>query len=71
MSFSKEQISWGVLRISLGLVFFWAFIDKLFGLGFATTPEKSWLAGGSPTAGFLAGATKGPFKAIFAGLSGQ
>ncbi|HLD19250.1 MAG TPA: hypothetical protein VJB90_04540 [Candidatus Nanoarchaeia archaeon] len=71
MPLTKEQIAWGLLRISLGLTFFWAFIDKLFGLGFATKQANAWLAGGSPTAGFLTNATKGPFKEIFAGLSGQ
>jgi len=71
MPLSKEQIILGVLRISLGTIFFWAFIDKLFGLGIATKKEAAWFAGGSPTTGFLANATKGPFKAIFASLSGQ
>ncbi len=42
---------WGLLRISVGWIFFWAFIDKLFGLGFATASESSWLNGGSPTSG--------------------
>ena len=27
---------WGLTRISIGLVFLWAFFDKLFALGFAT-----------------------------------
>ncbi len=39
---------WGVTRIAIGFVFFWAFVDKLFGLGFATPSERSlalrWLA---------------------------
>lgn len=58
------------LRISLGFIFLWAFLDKLFGLGFATTAEKSWLAGGSPTSGFLGNAVTGPFAEIFHKLSG-
>ncbi len=60
-----------LLRIALGFELFWAFADKTFGLGFATTPEKSWLAGGSPTTGFLKGAVKGPFVDFYHGLSGQ
>lgn len=53
------------LRILLGSIFLWAFLDKVFGLGFATTAEKSWLAGTSPTAGFLKFGTQGPFAEIF------
>ncbi len=34
---------WAVLRLLMGWTFFWAFIDKLFGLGFATAAESSWL----------------------------
>ena len=30
-----------VLRISTGFVFLWAFFDKLFGWGFATTSKRS------------------------------
>lgn len=70
MQLTKEQIALGVLRILFGLLFFWAFIDKLFGLGFATTPDKSWLAGGSPTAGFLKAGVLGPFADIYHSLSG-
>lgn len=47
------------IRIALGWVFLWAFLDKTFGLGFATPSAKSWLNGGSPTNGFL-GSAKGP-----------
>jgi thiosulfate dehydrogenase [quinone] large subunit len=61
---------WATTRIALGVVFFWAFIDKLFGLGFATPGERSWLNGGSPTAGYLAG-VDGPFAGVFNTLSGQ
>lgn len=58
------------IRIAMALIFLWAFVDKLFGLGFATTPEKSWLAGVSPTTGFLSYATYGPFASIFKALAG-
>ncbi|MCY7396545.1 MAG: DoxX family membrane protein [Nocardioides sp.] len=61
---------WGVTRITLGLVFFWAFVDKLFGLGFATPSERSWLSGGSPTAGFLGG-VEGPFSGVYTAIAGQ
>ncbi len=58
------------LRISMTLIFLWAFFDKLFGLGFATTVDKAWIAGGSPTTGFLMYATKGPFAGFFQSLAG-
>lgn len=58
-------------RVSLGWIFLWAYLDKLFGLGFATKPEASWLAGGSPTSGFLGRGTSGPFAGVFQALAGQ
>ena len=61
---------WISLRIVLGLTFLWAFFDKLFGLGFATSPDKSWLLGNSPTFGFLSN-TKGIFSTLFQGLAGS
>lgn len=67
---NKTSYVWGLLRLTMGLVFFWAFIDKLFGLGFATTPEKAWLAGGSPTSGFLQFAVHGPFADFYHSLAG-
>jgi len=60
-----------LLRISLGWLMFWGFIDKLFGLGYATKPEASWLSGGSPTTGFLKFGAKGPFVEFFNSLAGQ
>lgn len=60
-----------LLRISLGWVFLWAFLDKLFGLGRATAPEAAWLAGGSPTAGFLGFAARGPLVGLFQSLAGN
>ena len=62
---------WGTLRLAMGWTFFWAFLDKLFGLGFATAAETAWLEGGSPTAGFLTFATKGPFAGIYQGIAGS
>ena len=61
----------GLTRIAMGLIFLWAFFDKLFGLGFATSPEKAWLAGISPTSGFLQNSTEGPFGRIFQSLAGS
>jgi thiosulfate dehydrogenase [quinone] large subunit len=57
------------LRVVLGWIFLWAFLDKLFGLGYATPAAKSWLNGGSPTKGFLTSAT-GPFANFYHNLAG-
>lgn len=59
-----------VLRILLGAVLLWAFADKAFGLGFATAAAKSWMAGGSPTAGYL-GSLKGSLAGAFQPLAGN
>lgn len=58
------------MRLALGFEFLWAFLDKLFGLGYSTPSAKSWLNGGSPTKGFLSGANVGPFQGIFRWLAG-
>jgi thiosulfate dehydrogenase [quinone] large subunit len=58
------------LRLSLGWVFLWAFLDKTFGLGHDTTSAHAWTNGGSPTHGFLAGST-GPFADTYHGIAGQ
>ncbi len=79
---NKQYILWAILRISVGWVFFWAFIDKLFGLGFATCRDaktgmvsvmcqNAWLQGGSPTLGFLKFGAKGPFADFYHILAGN
>jgi len=69
-----------VLRISFGLTFLWAFLDKTFALGFQTgySPEgvldrfgdAAWINGGSPTEGFLAFGADGPFKGFYNNIAG-
>ena len=67
----KARYALAVARIALGWTFLWAFVDKTFGLGFATTAENAWINGGSPTFGFLNFATEGKmFHSFFAGLAG-
>jgi thiosulfate dehydrogenase [quinone] large subunit len=60
-----------VLRISTGFVFLWAFLDKLFGLGYATPGERAWINGGSPTKGFLSNVEVGPFQDFFHSIAGS
>ncbi len=72
---------WAVVRISLGWIFLWAFVDKTLALGFSTgraedgsidfLGDAAWINGGSPTTGFLKFATKGPFAGFFDNLAGQ
>lgn len=69
-----------VLRIAFGLTFLWAFVDKLFALGFSTgvSPEgavdrfgdAAWVNGGSPTEGFLAFGADGPFQGFYNSIAG-
>ena len=72
-------VVWGLLRLFMGWTFLWAFLDKLFGLGFSTGRlegggidfgKDAWINGGSPTFG-LQFFTKGPFKGFFADIAGQ
>lgn len=66
----------GILRLMLGWTFLWAFLDKAFALGFSTGRvvneagqttgidffgPDAWISGGSPTAGAVGFALKGPF----------
>ncbi len=75
---------WGLLRIAIGWIFLWAFVDRLLALGFGTgrDPEtgvvdyfgpEAWINGGSPTSGFLEFGlhTKEPFTGWYSGLAGQ
>jgi thiosulfate dehydrogenase [quinone] large subunit len=59
-----------VLRIAIGFTFLWAFLDKTFGLGFATAPAKAWIHGGSPTRGFLGSVDVGPLQDAFHAIAG-
>jgi thiosulfate dehydrogenase [quinone] large subunit len=58
------------LRLLTGFVFLWAFLDKVFGLGYATGSGKGWIDGGSPTKGFLSGVAAGPMQSTFHGWAG-
>ncbi|MET9230111.1 DoxX family membrane protein [Lentzea sp. NPDC003310] len=63
-------VALAVLRLATGVLFLWAFVDKAFGLGYATKPENAWFAGGSPTRGFLSRVDVGPFDTVFRGIAG-
>ena len=70
-------IAIAALRVALGFVFLWAFLDKTFGLHYSTgaavaegDPSLSWIDGGTPSQGFLTFAAQGPFKGFFNSISG-
>ncbi|MEP6648513.1 MAG: hypothetical protein ABJA74_01170 [Lapillicoccus sp.] len=69
------------IRISLGWVFLWAFLDKTFALGFSAGKDAktgvvtrfgdaAWIQGGSPTKGFLGNATSGPLADFYHSFAG-
>ncbi|MFB2580475.1 DoxX family protein [Herbiconiux sp. P15] len=59
-----------VLRLATGFIFLWAFLDKTFGLGFSTPAERAWVAGGTPSQGFLlSDGVVGPLKGFFAAIA--
>ena len=64
-------IAAAAIRLSLGWVFLWAFLDKAFGLGHETPGKDAWVNGGSPTKGFLSFATAGPYSAAYHQMAGQ
>src|SRR4029453_10953414 len=59
-----------VFRVVLGFEFLWAFLDKTFGLGYATPAARAWINGGSPTKGFLSRVAVGPFQDTFHAWAG-
>jgi thiosulfate dehydrogenase [quinone] large subunit len=59
-----------VLRIAVGGIFLWPFLDKMFGLGYSTGPGRSVLEGNSPTNGFLSHVDVGPGKGFFQTIAG-
>lgn len=64
------RLAIAALRVSIGFVFLWAFLDKLFGLSYSTPAERSWISGGSPTRGFLSNVAVGPLESFFHSIAG-
>lgn len=58
------------LRITLGLIFLWAFLDKLFGLRYTTPSDRAWIRGGEPTLGYLS-SSFGPLGDLFQAMAGN
>jgi thiosulfate dehydrogenase (quinone) large subunit len=64
------EVALTLLRLALGVEFLWAFVDKLFGLGYATPSARAWISGGSPTKGFLSNVSSGPLRGVFNAIAG-
>ncbi|MGC0143331.1 DoxX family protein [Pseudactinotalea sp. Z1732] len=62
-----------VSRIVIGFTFLWAFLDKLFGLSYATPAERAWINGGTPAQGFIGGIENftGGFFSLFQNAFGD
>src|SRR5688500_11758446 len=59
------------LRLVMAGIMLWAFLDKVWGLGYPTLAEQSWLSGASPTMGFLTNGTRGPLVEVFKSMAGN
>src|SRR5215211_4586548 len=59
-----------IMRVVVGVEFLWAFLDKTFGLGYATPSARAWIHGSSPTKGFLSNVAVGPFESTFHAWAG-
>ena len=59
-----------LLRIAVGFIFLWSFLDKTFGLHYSTGPARAWVNGGTPAQSYLTGATTGkPLASFFESLA--
>jgi thiosulfate dehydrogenase [quinone] large subunit len=65
------RVALNLLRLALGVEFLWAFLDKVFGLGYSTPSAKAWINGGSPTKGFLSSVDAGPLQSSFNAIAGN
>ena len=58
------------LRLALGWVFLWAFLDKLFGLGHETPPRTPGSTAAAPPRASSATPPPDPFKGFYNGIAG-
>ena len=59
-----------LLRIAVGFIFLWSFVDKTFGLHYSTGPSRAWINAGTPAQSYLTGATTGkPLASFFESLA--
>lgn len=67
----RGELVLGILRIVLGFMLIWAFLDKFLGLGMPTTPEAAMINGGSPTEYYLSNFVSGPLEGFYSSLAGN
>lgn len=70
-TYTARAYAFASLRLFTGFVFLWAFLDKTFGLGYATPSGRGWIDGGSPTKGFLGSVAVGPMESTFHSWAGD
>jgi len=68
---SARAYAFASLRLVTGFAFLWAFLDKTFGFGYATSSGKGWIDGGSSVNGLVSGAAAGPVEATFHDWAGE
>lgn len=66
----KGEYFLAVFRILVGWIMFWPFLDKMFGLGFATPSGSGFIDGGSPSS-FVVYVTSGVFSDFYTSLAGN
>ncbi len=66
----KGLYALAAFRILMGWTFLWAFLDKLFGLGFQTPAGSGMIDGGSPSS-FVVYAGGGIFFDLFKSVAGN
>lgn len=66
-----REMAIAALRIGTGFAFFWAFLDKTFGLNYSTPSSRAWINGGSPTKGFLGSVNVGPWQSMYHAWAGK
>jgi len=73
MEMEREELgryALAVLRIGMGWMLIWSFIDKIFGLGFQTPSGGGWIDGVSPSS-YVAWIAKGPLADFYVSIGGN
>lgn len=68
---NRGALCLAAMRIILGWMMIWAFLDKMFGLGYPSPPEVAMINGGSPTEYYLSELVSGPLSGIWNALAGN
>ena len=66
----RGQYVLAIGRILIGWMFLWAFLDKMFGLGYETPAGQGVIDGGSPSS-YVEYMTSGLFEGLFKAIAGN